>query len=278
LVARTVTDRLAVLLKQPVVLENKPGAGGNIGAMEVARSAPDGYTWMLGTDTIVTVNPHVYRNMPFKPEDFKPVAILSQFGQTLVCHPGVGVKSLSELMAKAKAQPGRFNYGTPGAGTSFHFNTVVMNDLLGIDATHVIYRGEAPALIDLAGGSIQFMLAGQSARPYIQDGRLKPLAVTSSQRIGALPHVPTFTELGIKFKTDGWVGYVAAAGVPATILERLSEAFRTAIRQPKVREQFAAMGYEPVGNTRAEFRNLLKTRIDYYGGLIRSGAVKLEAN
>ena len=195
----------------------------------------------------------------------------------LVTHPRVSATGdLRELVAKAKANPGQMNYGTPGSGSSFHFNTVVLTDKLGIQATHVSYRGEAPALIDLAGGSIEFMLAGQSARPYIQDGKIKPIAVTSRQRVAILPNVPTFAELGVDFRTDGWVGYVAPAGVPREILDRVSEAFRAAIKLPKVREQIAAMGYEPVGNSREEFRGLIKDRLEHYRGLIRSGAVKID--
>ncbi|NBO90618.1 MAG: tripartite tricarboxylate transporter substrate binding protein, partial [Betaproteobacteria bacterium] len=181
LIARTALERLTATLKQPVVLDNRAGAGGNIGAQEVARSAPDGYTWMLGTDTIVTVNPHVYRNMPFKTEDFKPVAILSQFGQTLVCHPAVGVKTLSELIVKAKSQP--MAYASGGAGVPGHLSMELLQFMANFDMSHVPYKGPAPATQDVLSGQVPCgLLAGPTVLPHVRAGKLVPLAVSGTTR------------------------------------------------------------------------------------------------
>ncbi len=277
-VSRSLSEEVSRILGQPLIVENRPGANGRIGLELLARSPKDGYTFAATVPGMLIFQPVTEKAYKFDPlKDFEPLTIAVDTYNILVTHPRVSASGdLRELVAKAKAQPGQMNYGTPGNGSSFHFNTVVLTDKLGIKAAHVSYRGEAPALIDLAGGSIEFMLAGQSARPYIQDGRIKPIAVTSKQRLSILPDVPTFAELGVDFRTDGWVGFVAPAGVPEEVLDRLSDALRTAIKLPKVRDQISAMGYEPLGNSRGEFRNLVKERLEHYRGLIRSGAVKLE--
>ncbi len=277
-VSRSLAEEVGRLLGQPLIVDSRPGANGRIGLEQLARAPKDGYTIAVTVPGLMIFQPLTEKTYKFDPlKDFEPITIAVDTYNVLVTHPGVSpTGDLREFVAKAKAQPGVMNYGTPGSGSSFHFNSVVLTDKLGIKAAHVSYRGEAPALIDLAGGSIQFMLAGQSARPYIQDGKIKPIAVTARQRVAILPNVPTFAELGVDFRTDGWVGYVAPAGVPKEVLDRLSDAFRTAIKLPKVREQIATMGYEPVGNSREEFRSLIKDRLEHYRGLIKSGAVKLE--
>ncbi|MDO9436405.1 tripartite tricarboxylate transporter substrate binding protein [Hydrogenophaga sp.] len=277
-VSRSLAEEVGRLLGQPLIVDSRPGANGRIGLEQLARAPKDGYTIAVTVPGLMIFQPLTEKTYKFDPlRDFEPITIAVDTYNVFVAHPSISpAGDLREFVAKAKAQPGVMNYGTPGSGSSFHFNSVVLADKLGIKAAHVSYRGEAPALIDLAGGSIQFMLAGQSARPYIQDGKIKPIAVTARQRVAILPNVPTFAELGVDFRTDGWVGYVAPAGVPKEVLDRLSEAFRTAIKLPKVREQIATMGYEPVGNSREEFRSLIKDRLEHYRGLIQSGKVKLE--
>ena len=277
-VSRSLSEEISRILGQPLIIDSRPGANGRIGLELLTRAPKDGYTIAVTVPGLMIFQPLTEKTYKFDPlKDFEPITIAVDTYNVLVTHPSVSpTGDLREFVAKAKAQPGKMNYGTPGSGSSFHFNSVVLTDKLGIKATHVSYRGEAPALIDLAGGSIEFMLAGQSARPYIQDGKIKPIAVTSRQRVAILPNVPTFAELGVDFRTDGWVGYVAPAGVPKEVLDRLSDAFRTAIKVPKVREQIATMGYEPVGNSREEFRSLIKDRLEHYRGLIQSGKVKLE--
>ena len=277
-VARALSDDLSRQLGQPVVVDNRPGGAGRIGLDQLVRAPRDGHTIAVTVPGLMVFSPLTDKSFKYDTrKDFEPLTVAVDTYMVLVAHPSVAPQgTVRELQAYAAARPGQVNYGTPGAGSSFHFNTIVLSGLLGFESFHVPYKGEAPALLDLAGGSLQFMLAGQSARPYIEDGKIKALAVTAHQRVQSLPRVPTLKELGIDFKSDGWVGFVAAAGVPAPVLERLSEALRNAVRSPKAREQFQAMGYEPVGNTRAEFRALIDSRLQRYGEMIRSGAVKLD--
>ena len=249
LIARTALERLTATLKQPVVLDNRAGAGGNIGAQEVARSAPDGYTWMLGTDTIVTVNPHVYRNMPFKPEDFKPVAILSQFGQTLVCHPAVGVKTLSELIVKAKSQP--MAYASGGAGVPGHLSMELLQFMANFDMSHVPYKGPAPATQDVLSGQVPCgLLAGPTVLPHVRAGKLVPLAVSGTTRAPTLPDVPTVAEAGVKgydamFTLVLW----APRGVPDDIVAKFRQAWADALLTPEVVERLKQTDQIPVVST-----------------------------
>lgn len=249
LIARTALERLTATLKQPVVLDNRAGAGGNIGAQEVARSAPDGYTWMLGTDTIVTVNPHVYRNMPFKTEDFKPVAILSQFGQTLVCHPSVGVKTLSELIVKAKSQP--MAYASGGAGVPGHLSMELLQFMANFDMSHVPYKGPAPATQDVLSGQVPCgLLAGPTVLPHVRAGKLVPLAVSGTTRAPTLPDVPTVAEAGVKgYDAMFTLALWAPRGVPDDIVAKLRQAWADALWVPEVVERLKQTDQTPVVST-----------------------------
>jgi tripartite-type tricarboxylate transporter receptor subunit TctC len=249
LIARTVLERLSTTLKQPVILENRAGAGGNIGAQEVARSAPDGYTWMLGTDTIVTVNPHVYRNMPFKPDDFKPVAILSQFGQTLVCHPAVGVKSLQELIAKAKSGP--MSYASGGPGVPGHLSMELLQYMANFDMTHVPYKGPAPATQDVLSGQVPCgLLAGPTVLPHVRAGKLVPLAVSGTSRAPTLPDVPTVAEAGVKgYDAMFTLALWAPRGVPDDIVAKFRQAWADALMSPEVVERLKQTDQVPVAST-----------------------------
>lgn len=249
LIARTALERLTATLKQPVVLDNRAGAGGNIGAQEVARSAPDGYTWMLGTDTIVTVNPHVYRNMPFKTEDFKPVAILSQFGQTLVCHPSVGVKTLSELIVKAKSQP--MAYASGGAGVPGHLSMELLQFMANFDMSHVPYKGPAPATQDVLSGQVPCgLLAGPTVLPHVRAGKLVPLAVSGTTRAPTLPDVPTVAEAGVKgYDAMFTLALWAPRGVPDDIFSKFRQAWADALWVPEVVERLKQTDQTPVVST-----------------------------
>ena len=246
LIARTVLERLSATLKQPVVLDNRAGAGGNIGAQEAARSTPDGYTWMLGTDTIVTVNPHVYRNMPFKPEDFKPVAILSQFGQTLVCHPSVGVKTLPELIAKTKAEP--MAYASGGPGVPGHLSMELLQYMGNFDMRHVPYKGPAPATQDVLSGQVPCgLLAGPTVLPHVRAGKLVPLAVSGTTRAPTLPDVPTVAEAGLKgYDAMFTLALWAPRGVPDDIVAKFRQAWADALLTPEVVERLKQTDQVPV--------------------------------
>ena len=248
-IARTVLERLNATLKQPVILDNRAGAGGNIGAQEAARSAPDGYTWMLGTDTIVTVNPHVYRNMPYKPDDFKPVAILSQFGQTLVCHPSVGVKTLQELITKAKAQP--MAYASGGPGVPGHLSMELLQYMGGFDMRHVPYKGPAPATQDVLSGQVPCgLLAGPTVLPHVRAGKLVPLAVSGTTRAPTLPDVPTAAEAGVKgYDAMFTLALWAPRGVPDDIVAKFRQAWADALLTPEVVERLKQTDQIPVVST-----------------------------
>ena len=199
IVMRLAAERMQVTLKQPIVIDNKPGAGGNLGAAEVARAAPDGYTWLWGTDTLVTVNPSVYKTLNFKVDDLLPVTIGTNFSQTLVCHPQVGVKTVAELVAKAKASP--LSYASGGAGVPGHLSMELLQAMAGFTMIHVPYKGPAPATQDVIGGQVACgLLAGPTVLPHVRAGKLVALAVSGSVRSPALPEVPTMAEAGVAYR------------------------------------------------------------------------------
>jgi tripartite-type tricarboxylate transporter receptor subunit TctC len=186
IVMRAAADGMQATLKQPVVIDNKPGAGGNIGASEVARAAPDGYTWLFSTDTVMTVNPHVYKNLGFKVDDLRPAMIVTQFSQTLVCNPSLGVKTLGELIAKARRD--KLSYASGGAGVPGHLSMELLLNMASVDMAHVPYKGPAPATVDVVAGQVPCgLLAGPTVLPHVRAGRLVALAVSGKARAPNLP-------------------------------------------------------------------------------------------
>jgi tripartite-type tricarboxylate transporter receptor subunit TctC len=237
MVARAVAEKLQGSLKQNIVIENKPGAGGNIGAAEVSRATGDGYTWLFGTDTLTTVNPHVYKSLGYKIEDLKPVMLATQFSQTLVCNPSVGVKTLSELIAKAKLTP--MNYASGGAGVPGHLSMELLLFTAGIDMTHVPYKGPAPAMQDVMGGQVPCgLLAGPTVLPQVRAGRLIALGVSGKERSPTLPEVPTMAEAGIQ-KYDANFGLVfwAPKSTPDVLVAKFNQALAAALRSPDLTER-----------------------------------------
>ena len=197
LVMRTAAEKILANLKQPIVIENQPGAGGNIGAANVARAAPDGYTFLFATDTLLTVNPHVYKSMPFKLDDLKPISVLSSFSQTLVCNPSLGVKTVSELIAKSKTTS--LSYASGGAGVPGHLSTELLLSMTGMQMTHIPYKGPAPAMQDVLANQVPCgLLAGPTVLPHVRSGKLTALAVSGQGRSPTLPEVPTIAEAGVK--------------------------------------------------------------------------------
>lgn len=276
-VTRALTEALGRELGQPVVVDNRAGAGGKIGMEQLKRAPKDGYTIGLAVPGTMVTLPLTDPNYGISPlKDFEPItAAVDTFTVLAVSKNVLPSGELKDFIALARSKPGKLNYGTPGAGTSFHFNNVFLANKLGIEAEHVPYKGESAALTDLAGGAIDYMLAGQAAKAFVDSGRIRALAVTSKQRVAAYPNVPTFRELGIDFTTDGWVGYVAPMGVPVAVLDRLNTAFVKAIQSPAVQRSFATMGYEPVGSSRQEFRKIIEGASRRYADILRTGAVKL---
>jgi tripartite-type tricarboxylate transporter receptor subunit TctC len=221
IVMRLAAEKMQLALKQPIVIENKPGAGGNLGTAEVARAAPDGHTWLWITDTVMTVNPHVYKNLGFKPEALMPVTVGTSFNQTLVCNPAVGVKTLAELVAKAKSS--KLSYASGGAGVPGHLAMELLAHQTGVTFTHVPFRGSGPAVQALLGNQVDMMFdTSLVVGPHIQAGRLRPNVVTSSKRLETLPEVPTNAEAGQRgFDMGSWRAVFAPAGTPQPIVDRL---------------------------------------------------------
>ena len=252
MVIRLAAERMQATLRQPIVIDNKPGAGGNLGAAEVARAAPDGYTWLWSTDTLVTVNPHVYKSLGFAPEALAPVTIGTAFSQTLVCHPSVGVKTLAELVAKARAT--KMSYASGGAGVPGHLSMELLQSMAGFDMTHVPYKGPALAMQDVMGGQVPCgLLAGPTVLPQVRAGKLVALAVSGSRRSPTLPEVPTVAEAGVAgYVADFTLAMWAPRGVPDPIVARMRQAFVDALRTPEAAERLKASDQTLVGNTPAE--------------------------
>jgi tripartite-type tricarboxylate transporter receptor subunit TctC len=257
IVMRLAAEKMQVALKQPIVIENKPGAGGNLGTAEVARAAPDGHTWLWITDTVMTVNPHVYKNLGFKPEALMPVTVGTSFNQTLVCNPAVGVKTLAELEAKAKSS--KLSYASGGAGVPGHLAMELLQSMAGFDMTHVPYKGPAPAMQDVIGGQVACgFLAGPTVLPQVRAGKLMALAVSGSRRSPALPEVPTVAEAGYPaYLADFTLVMMAPRGTPEPIVARMRQLISDALKAPDVSEKLRAGDQIVVAGTPAEAATML---------------------
>jgi tripartite-type tricarboxylate transporter receptor subunit TctC len=237
IVLRAAIEKMQPVLKQPLIVDNKPGASGNLGAAEAARAAPDGQTWLWTTDTLLTVNPHVYQKLAFKPEDLTPVMRASAFSQTLVCNPGLGLKTVADLVRLAKARP--VSYASGGAGSPGHLTTELFKSAAGIDMTHVPYKGPAPAIQDVMGAQVDCgFLAGPTVLPHVRAGKLTALAVSGAVRSALLPEVPTVAESGYPgFEATFSLVLFAPRGTPRPLIDAMSKAFETALKQPDVVER-----------------------------------------
>jgi len=257
IVMRLAAEKMQLALKQPIVIENKPGAGGNLGTAEVARAAPDGHTWLWITDTVLTVNPHVYKNLGFKPEALMPVTVGTSFNQTLVCNPAVGVKTLAELVAKAKSS--KLSYASGGAGVPGHLAMELLQSMAGFDMTHVPYKGPAPAMQDVVGGQVACgFLAGPTVLPQVRAGKLVALAVSGSRRSPALPEVPTVAEAGYPaYVADFTLVMMAPRGTPEPIVARMRQVISDALKAPDVSEKLRAGDQIVVAGTPAEAATML---------------------
>jgi len=249
LVMRTAAEKIQIILKQPVVIENQPGAGGNIGAATVARAAPDGYTFLFATDTLLTVNPHVYKAMPFKLDDLKPISVLSSFSQTLVCNPSLGVKTVAELIAKSKTMP--LSYASGGAGVPGHLSTELLLSMTGMQMTHIPYKGPAPAMQDVLANQVPCgLLAGPTVLPHVRSGKLTALAVSGHLRSPSLPEVPTMDEAGVKgYEADFSLILMAPKQVSDEIVAKFRQAVVDALRNPEATERLKASDQIVIGST-----------------------------
>ncbi|MEO6269268.1 MAG: tripartite tricarboxylate transporter substrate binding protein [Lautropia sp.] len=250
-VARALAKDLGDLWGQSVIVENRAGAGGNIGADVVAKSPPDGYTLLMTSGSIFTVNPHMYSKLPFDPvKDFVAVTNVASGPQLLVVHPSVPAKNVKELIALAKKDSSQLNFGSAGVGSQVHMAGESFVDAAGIKATHIPYKGENPAYTDLAGGSIQFMVGNiAAAAPFVTNGRVRALGVTSKTRSSLLPDVPTLAESGLPgFENVGWFGLMLPAGTPRPIVDKIHRDTVKALGNTEMKARLFVAGMTPVGN------------------------------
>jgi len=277
-IARSVGVPLGEALGQPIVIENRPGANGNIGADAVAKSPPDGYTLLMSSGGAFSVNPHLYTKLPFDPlKDLVPVAAAARILVFLVVRPDLPAKSVDEFVALARANPGKLTYGSPGSGSSPHIAGEMLKRAAKIDIVHVPYKGAAPALTDLLGGQLDFMFDPGIGLPQVRAGKLRLLAVGSPKRSPLFPDTPTLAEAGmVGFDADSWFGFYAPAGVPADILARLNREINRALQTPAVRERITALGAEAVALGAEEFAALQRADRERFGVVVREAGIKLD--
>lgn len=275
--ARVVAEYLGRRLGQQVVVDNKPGASGNIGAQQVAQAAPDGYTLVLGFDGTMVINPHVFAKVPFDTlKDFAPVGKIGNAVLILVANPALPAKSLAEVIALSKTQP--LAYGTSGIGGTPHIAGEMLAQRTGARLEHVPYKGGGQAIADAIGGSIPLVYtAVAGAHGHVKSGKLKAIAVSSAQRSGSLPDVPTFAESGVAdFVVDSWVGILAPAKTPQPVLARLNAELNAVLNDPAVREKLALLGIEPTPGTADAFRQQMVRNLAAYGPIVKAAGIKLE--
>ncbi|WP_162876221.1 tripartite tricarboxylate transporter substrate binding protein [Achromobacter insuavis] len=275
-VSRLLAGELGKTLGQPVVVENRPGASGRIGLEAVRRAAPDGYTIGLAVPATMVLLPLADTRFSLAPADFQPISLACETWTALVVDPHLPIRTLPEFRQYGHDQGGKMTYASAGNGTTFHFGAALLARELGIEASHVAYKGEQPALRDVAAGHVQFMLATNSSRPLIDAGKLVPIAVATEARVSALPGVPTFRELGMPFTLDGWIGYVGPRGLDPRVLSTLEAAFQTVLADPEVRRHLAEMGYQPSATGAAAMQRAIERGRARYEPLVRSGAVHLD--
>ena len=277
--ARVVADRLGARLGQTVVVENRPGASGNIGTQQVAQAAPDGYTLLLGFDGTMVINPWVFAKIPFDTlRDFEPVTKLGDATLILAAHPSVAANDVSELIALAKAKPGTLSYGTSGTGGTPHLAGELLNQRAGIALVHVPYKGGGPAITDAVGGQIPLVFTAiAGAQQYVKSGRLKALGVPAAKRSAALPDVKTFVEAGLDgFVVDSWVGVLVPAKTPRPTVERLHRDIAGVLAEPEVRERYAVLGIEPVGNAPGDFAAQIRADLARWEKVVKQANIRQE--
>ncbi len=278
ILARLMAQRLAESLGQPVVVDNRPGAGGNIGNEVVARSLPDGYTLLMTAPPLV-INPGLYRKIGYHPiNDYTPIMMVASVPVVLAVHPAVPAKNLKELIALAKAQPGRLNYASSGIGGTNHLGGAMFATMAGVDIVHIAYKGSGPALTDLLAGQVQMQLSGlPPLLPFIKSGKLRALGIAGAKRAASLPEVPTIAEAGVPgYEATSWQGLSAPAKFPAPILALLHGRLLKIMAVPEVQTRIVELGAEPVGDTPAEFARFIRSEYEKWGPIIKQTGARAD--
>ncbi len=276
--ARLVAVKMSEHWGQPVLVDNRAGAGGNVGSDLVAKSPADGYTLVMGVTGSHAINASLYGKMPYDPvTDFVAISQVAVVPNVLVVHPSVPVKNLAELVALAKKEPGKLNYASLGNGTAAHLGMEMLKSDAGVDITHVPYKGSAPAVSDLLAGQVQMMVDGlPSALPHIKAGKLRAIALTSLRRAPSLPDLPTISETYPGFYADAWSGLFSPRGTPQPVVDKLSAEVQRILKLPDVREKLVALGAEPVGSTQAEFTAHVKREIEKWAKVVKTSGAKVD--
>ena len=278
-IGRIVAQKIGELLGQPMVMDNRGGAGGTIGTEMAAKAAPDGYTLFVGSQSTVTVAPHIYRNLQYDVlRDFAPIAMFAEVQNLLNANPGFPPSTVKELIALAKAKPNTINYASAGSGSASHFAGLLFAKAAGIEFVHVPYKGGAPAIAAVLAGEASFNFGPMPATAaHIKSGRLKALAVSGAKRSGAFPSVPTVAESGVtNYVVVGWFGLMAPRGTPKAIVDRLNAVTAQAVNSADVRQLLMNVGADPAPNSPDEFSRFLKREYERYGVLIKEAGLKVE--
>ncbi len=276
LVARSVAPKLADMLGQQVVIDNRPGSGGILGTEIVAKATPDGHTLLMGTIGNIAISPALYRKLGYDSlRDFAPVTQLASAAYMVVVHPTIAAKSMKELAALAKAKPGALNFASAGSGTGSHLAAELFKSMAGVEMVHVPYKGGSPAMTDVIAGQVQLMFNGiPSSMPHLRSGRVRALAVTTATRSAAAPELPTIAEAGFPgAESTSWTGILVPAGTPAPVIAKLNAAFVKALQFPDVVARLSTDGAAPVGNSPAAFGTYIKSELAKWAKVVKaSGA------
>ena len=279
ILARTIGEKLTVSLGQPVIVENKPGAGGGVGADFTAKSPPDGYTIMGGTISTHAINASLYKSLPYDPvKDFAPITMIVRLPNLLVVNPEIPAKNVTELITLLKANPGKYSFASSGNGTSQHLSGELFKSMAGVDMQHIPYKGSPPALQDVVAGQVAMTFDNiTTAWPLAKAGKLRALAVTTAKRSAIAPEIPTLSESGLTgYEVGSWQGVFAPAGTPPAIVARLNAEIVKIINMPEVKEKLLALGAEPVGNSSEEFGAIVKTEVGKWGEVVKKSGAKVD--
>ncbi len=275
--ARVMADKLSQRLGQNVIVENRAGGSGNPGTQYVAQSPPDGYTLLLAFDGTMVINPFVFTKIPFDTiKDFVPVTKLGDAALVLVAHPGLGVKNFAELMAYSKANPGKLSFGHSGTGGTTHVAGELLKQRTGLDMTHIPYKSGGQAVIDAIGGQVPLAYSAVAgAHAHVKSGKLIGVGVSMPRRVGSLPDVATFIEQGVAgFDVSSWVGIMAPAKTPKAVIDKLNATIAAVLKEADVRERFATLGVEPVGNTSEQFGEQIKGDLARWQKVVEAAKIK----